>query len=194
MVKIMEIPENKWMIWGENPLFSETPMLVSGMYFDQNWYMLTDQNKFGTLGFLPISDRIPTYIEYTWKPIKHQRFINYMYASKYIIIYICHNINPMGLGKNELFFFSWGKIDLHDINLGINWEIIPTFFCDPLTQWHKERFSHSYSCGENLAQFIQMSNHVIWRFVRKTGGKTCEKNCHQKVGRLWRVDRTYTNW
>ena len=55
MVKIMENPMNKWLIWGENPLFLETPILIylepiSPLFFLQKKVKLPIKSN-GHLGY-----------------------------------------------------------------------------------------------------------------------------------------------
>ena len=48
MVKIMENPMNKWMIWGENPLFSETSTVNSVL--EEIYYFRRDFKKINSRG------------------------------------------------------------------------------------------------------------------------------------------------
>lgn len=88
-------------------------------------------------------------------------------------------------GKMRCFFL--GKIGFHDINLGINWGILPTFFCDPLTQWHKERFSHSYSCGENLAQLLQVLSVKSSCYLKICAQNWGAKHGKETVTKSWEI-------
>ena len=50
MVKIMENPMKKWMIWGENPLFSETSILILNGGTQQSWVFLLKMVILGCFG------------------------------------------------------------------------------------------------------------------------------------------------
>ena len=55
MVKIMENPMNKWMILGENPLFSETP--IFGVYRD---FRAPAQRRLAFIALNMLKSRVPS--------------------------------------------------------------------------------------------------------------------------------------
>ena len=104
MVKIMEKPIDPWMIWGENPLFSETS--ISKFTFPMSYYIFlggSDDHMSSSCRNLGVVDGLPWAKPPNpwWKPIFGSRLVPSIWLRIQKISGICES-NPLSPSKLTL--------------------------------------------------------------------------------------------
>ena len=134
MVKIMENPMNKWMIWEENPLFSETPTWQSTMLcYAENVRMKLQDPR-----IVNFSEKNPGNLRHAYSMVNTLEFLIgiYTYILIYVQTYIYHVYTFMNCLTNLSIILLMEEI-LHQLRLVIN-TIFKLYNISQVVVWDSE--------------------------------------------------------